>query len=599
VLKLAARFEGLIKERQLCESAKEKNEEELLSDLICKYNSFRANSALRKWQITSDGHQAVWCIIIGMTETSRSLLRSHLDHNKWEESGYSETILRLKRHMLNNAPKGLSPFWEKLLTVTPDVQQLHFRKYNHWWSINSRRVKKSMRVRIRWTEDQWTTNVNQCCIFVFVLRHCQDDAQVTGEMIDGMTTAFLNGDYSQDLDAILVAKPVKFTPEMTGMWQDHVGRALLKPAGQAPTNDTDATVDEAEVLHMRDQIQAGLGVADSFMERRLLMLCSDKNLSQSFGGLIRRSLADAGQRFDATDVNKTHYLGFTDLTKYGRLSAIAVNEIANWCHQLLNQNPNYSMVFICAPVLAGDGVIAGIRGEMRTFPRALPGYMVVLDTTLGARQGTLYKDKQEGAQWFASASTIRSILEGCLSRVSTLKGQLLVVQHQTMYDGVFEKVLVDLMNELQQECHLAGFSETTSPPIFQYAVTGVKDKLLEEWKQGKGQIGLMTPKFQAQADLCEHAAPRQPQLKMCKMDDAGNMAIPKEVRDKWLSDPVRNPDWRVRLKNFDSVFSQPLSSGDRPNPQAAAADVDLAQEAPAPPPCCCGDMPGTGQDDRK
>ncbi|CAK8992499.1 Uncharacterized protein SCF082_LOCUS3131, partial [Durusdinium trenchii] len=515
VLKLAARFERLIKERQLCESAKEKNEEELLSDLICKYNSFRANSALRKWQITSDGHQAVWCIIIGMTETSRSLLRSHLDHNKWEESGYSESILRLKRHMLNNAPKGLSPFWEKLLTVTPDVQQLHFRKYNHWWSINSRRVKKSMRVRIRWTEDQWTTNVNQCCIFVFVLRHCQDDAQVTGEMIDGMTTAFLNGDYSQDLDAILVAKPVKFTPEMTGMWQDHVGRALLKPAGQAPTNDTDATVDEAEVLHMRDQIQAGLGVADSFMERRLLMLCSDKNLSQSFGGLIRRSLADAGQRFDATDVNKTHYLGFTDLTKYGRLSAIAVNEVANW--RLENKLSDMQM-------------------------------------------------------------------EGCLSRVSTLKGQLLVVQHQTMYDGVFEKVLVDLMNELQQECHLAGFSETTSPAIFQYAVTGVKDKLLEEWKQGKGQIGLMTPKFQAQADLCEHAAPRQPQLKMCKMDDAGNMAIPKEVRDKWLSDPVRNPDWRVRLKNFDSVFSQPLSSGDRPNPQAAAADVDLAQEAPAPPP---------------
>lgn len=40
----------------------------------------------------------------------------------------------------------------------------------------------------------------------------------------------------------------------------------------------------------------------------------------------------------------------------------------------------------------------------------------------------------------------------------------------------------------------------------------------------------------------------------------------------------------MRLKNFDSVFSQPLSSGDRPNPQAAAADVDLAQEAPAPPP---------------
>lgn len=42
------------------------------------------------------------------------------------------------------------------------------------------------------------------------------------------------------------------------------------------------------------------------------------------------------------------------------------------------------------------------------------------------------------------------------------------------------QVLLDMMNELQQECYVAGFSETTSPAIFQYAVTGVKDKLLED-----------------------------------------------------------------------------------------------------------------------
>lgn len=99
-----------------------------------------------------------------------------------------------------------------------------------------------------------------------------------------------------------------------------------------------------KVLHMRDQIQAGLGVADTLMDRRMLMICSDKNIAQSFGGLTRRALADAGQRFDATDVNKTHYLGFIDLTKFGRLSAIAVNEVANWCLQLLNQNPDYSFL---------------------------------------------------------------------------------------------------------------------------------------------------------------------------------------------------------------------------------------------------------------
>lgn len=42
------------------------------------------------------------------------------------------------------------------------------------------------------------------------------------------------------------------------------------------------------------------------------------------------------------------------------------------------------------------------------------------------------------------------------------------------------QVLLDMMNELQQECHIAGFSETTNNAIFQYALTGVKDKLVED-----------------------------------------------------------------------------------------------------------------------
>ena len=49
------------------------------------------------------------------------------------------------------------------------------------------------------------------------------------------------------------------------------------------------------------------------------------------------------------------------------------------------------------------------------------------------------KDKQEGAQWFAAPQTLKNILEAALARVSSLKGQVLVVQHLTMYDGVFEK----------------------------------------------------------------------------------------------------------------------------------------------------------------
>jgi hypothetical protein len=42
------------------------------------------------------------------------------------------------------------------------------------------------------------------------------------------------------------------------------------------------------------------------------------------------------------------------------------------------------------------------------------------------------------------------------------------------------EVVCDLMIELQDQCHLACFSEAQSPEAFQYSVTQVKDKLLEE-----------------------------------------------------------------------------------------------------------------------
>lgn len=103
---------------------------------------------------------------------------------------------------------------------------------------------------------------------------------------------------------------------------------------------------------MRDQIQMGLAVADAYMERRLLMVCADKNVGQSFGGLFRRALSDSAQHLDATDVNKTHYLGYIDLTKFGRLSAITVNEVATWCHQLLSQNPEYSTLVFNIPYVS-------------------------------------------------------------------------------------------------------------------------------------------------------------------------------------------------------------------------------------------------------
>ena len=36
-----------------------------------------------------------------------------------------------------------------------------------------------------------------------------------------------------------------------------------------------------------------------------------------------------------------------------------------------------------------------------------------------------------------------------------------------------------MMTDLSEQCYLAVLSETTNPAVFQYAVTQIKDKLLE------------------------------------------------------------------------------------------------------------------------
>lgn len=85
ILKTALRFEQLLVERRRTSS--DMNDSEILAELVTKYNQYRANAAIKKWQVSADGHQAIWAIIIGLDEISRSLIKQHLDHNKWEESG--------------------------------------------------------------------------------------------------------------------------------------------------------------------------------------------------------------------------------------------------------------------------------------------------------------------------------------------------------------------------------------------------------------------------------------------------------------------------------------------------------------------------------
>ena len=60
------------------------------------------------------------------------------------------------------------------------------------------------------------------------------------------------------------------------------------------------------------------------------------------------------------------------------------------------------------------------------------------------------------------------------------------------------------------------------------------------------------------------AAPELPKLKMCTYDHSSNtLSVPRDIRDRWLTDPVRSLDWKQVLRRFDSchLADQPVTDG--------------------------------------
>ncbi|CAK9039774.1 unnamed protein product [Durusdinium trenchii] len=279
-LQMSLRFEKLMVEERFKVSLEEKTDVELLGMLIDRYNTYKSNLAIRKWQISDDMRRSIEGIVIGMTPTTKRLIRSHLDFNKWEESAYNESILKSRRHRLHEGAKGVSGQWVMILT---------------------------------------------------------------------------------DLDALLIAKPATMKVEMTAMWQDNVGRALIKSS--APASGTDDAGDIDEVLHLKSQLEVGLGIVEAFMQKRLLVTVGSQQ--GNIATMQRRVLQEAKSMFDGADLEHMHHIGYADLPKLGRLAAPDVQELADWCYKILSINPNFSVVFIVAPLLAAEGLLGGLRGEYR------------------------------------------------------------------------------------------------------------------------------------------------------------------------------------------------------------------------------------------
>lgn len=69
--------------------------------------------------------------------------------------------------------------------------------------------------------------------------------------------------------------------------------------------------------------------------------------------------------------------------------------------------------------------------------------------------------------------------------------------------------------------------------------------------------------------------PAVPELTICKIDK-DSVTIPRDVRDKWLRDPHRSPEWREVLRKFDDVFTLNI-----PGPAVTVAAALAVKDEPA------------------
>ena len=121
-----------------------------------------------------------------------------------------------------------------------------------------------------------------------------------------------------------------------------------------------------------------------------------------------------------------------------------------------------------------------------------------------------------------------------------------IVVNATAYDGCLERACVDM--------GLPCLSQSEKQPHFVTALKLTKNFLLEMWKSKEGAMADRLPRYKPEADLENMPAdPAEPELRLCTIID-GCLCLPRDVRQEFLTDATRSPEWRKMLQEFDRVF---------------------------------------------
>ena len=96
---------------------------------------------------------------------------------KLQYHNFSLAFLLVRCSQYGSLPGGKkTPRFHK---VTPDSQVLLFKRYNTWWGMNAKKVKASMRSRLRWNEESWSRATDQACLVLWCANESRNSAGVS------------------------------------------------------------------------------------------------------------------------------------------------------------------------------------------------------------------------------------------------------------------------------------------------------------------------------------------------------------------------------------------------------------------------------------
>lgn len=102
---------------------------------------------------------------------------------------------------------------------------------------------------------------------------------------------------------------------------------------------------------------------------------------------------------------------------------------------------------------------------------------------------------------------------------------------------------------------------------------------MQDWKNGVGQMGSQLPRYKRDFTDDAPTTVTLPDFHVCKVEN-GNLTIPAEVRSRYVSCPIRGPEWRALLSKFDQAWC--------PNVQAQPSQDSPPRSAPTAAPAAEG-----------